>query len=59
MNRDEFMEAMKEKNIGTGLHYRAVHFILIIASIWFQPGGFSKCRKCVRTHCELATYFQP
>lgn len=25
MNRDEFMERMKEKNIGTGLHYRAVH----------------------------------
>lgn len=25
MNRDEFMAAMKEKNIGTGLHYRAVH----------------------------------
>lgn len=25
MNRDEFMEKMKEKNIGTGLHYRAVH----------------------------------
>lgn len=25
MNRDEFMQAMKERNIGTGLHYRAVH----------------------------------
>jgi dTDP-4-amino-4,6-dideoxygalactose transaminase len=25
MSRDEFMVAMKEKNIGTGLHYRAVH----------------------------------
>lgn len=25
LNRDEFMQAMKEKNIGTGLHYRAVH----------------------------------
>lgn len=25
MNRDEFMQKMKEKNIGTGLHYRAVH----------------------------------
>lgn len=25
MNRDEFMLAMKERNIGTGLHYRAVH----------------------------------
>lgn len=25
MNRDEFMATMKEKNIGTGLHYRAAH----------------------------------
>lgn len=25
MNRDEFMLRMKEKNVGTGLHYRAVH----------------------------------
>lgn len=25
MHRNEFMQAMKEKNIGTGLHYRAVH----------------------------------
>lgn len=25
MNRNEFMNAMKERNIGTGLHYRAVH----------------------------------
>lgn len=25
MDRDEFMQKMKDKNIGTGLHYRAVH----------------------------------
>lgn len=25
MNRDDFMRNMKENNIGTGLHYRAVH----------------------------------
>lgn len=25
MDRNQFMEAMKERNIGTGLHYRAVH----------------------------------
>ena len=25
MSRDEFMQKMKEQNIGTGLHYRAVH----------------------------------
>lgn len=25
MDRNQFMQAMKERNIGTGLHYRAVH----------------------------------
>ena len=25
MGRDEFMQGMKDRNIGTGLHYRAVH----------------------------------
>jgi len=25
MERDEFMSRLKEKNIGTGLHFRAVH----------------------------------
>ncbi len=25
MSRDEFMEKLKERNIGTGLHFRAVH----------------------------------
>ena len=25
LNRDEFMAALKERNIGTGLHFRAVH----------------------------------
>ena len=25
MNRDQFMEALKRENIGTGLHFRAVH----------------------------------
>lgn len=25
MNRNEFMDAMKKRNIGTGLHYKAVH----------------------------------
>ena len=25
MDRDAFMQGLKERNIGTGLHYRAVH----------------------------------
>lgn len=41
MNRDEFMLAMKEKNIGTGLHYRAVHlYPYYRQALGFKPGDF-------------------
>lgn len=43
MNRDEFIEAMKEKNIGTGLHYRAVHLYPYYRQAFgFNPGDFPK-----------------
>jgi len=41
INRDEFMQAMKEKNIGTGLHYRAVHLYPYYRQAFgFQLGDF-------------------
>lgn len=40
MNRDEFMQAMKEKNIGTGLHYRAIHLHPYYRQLGFNPGDF-------------------
>jgi dTDP-4-amino-4,6-dideoxygalactose transaminase len=41
MNRDQFMEAMKERNIGTGLHYRAVHLYPYYRETFgFAPGDF-------------------
>jgi dTDP-4-amino-4,6-dideoxygalactose transaminase len=41
MTRDEFMTAMKEKNIGTGLHYRAVHLYPFYRDHFgFAPGDF-------------------
>lgn len=41
MNRDEFMTRMKEKNIGTGLHYRAVHLYSYYRDTFgFKPGDF-------------------
>lgn len=41
MNRDEFMQAMKERNIGTGLHYRAVHLYPFYREQYgFQVGDF-------------------
>ena len=41
MNRDEFMLRMKEKSIGTGLHYRAVHLYPYYRQVFgFEPGDF-------------------
>jgi dTDP-4-amino-4,6-dideoxygalactose transaminase len=41
MNRDEFMQKMKEKNVGTGLHYRAVHlYPYYREQFGFSPGSF-------------------
>lgn len=41
MDRDEFMLAMKENNVGTGLHYRAVHLYPYYRQVFgFQPGDF-------------------
>lgn len=41
LNRDEFMQAMKERNIGTGLHYKAVHLYPYYRQIYgFKPGDF-------------------
>jgi dTDP-4-amino-4,6-dideoxygalactose transaminase len=41
MDRDEFMRRMKEKNIGTGLHYRAAHlYPYYREQFGFKPGDF-------------------
>jgi dTDP-4-amino-4,6-dideoxygalactose transaminase len=41
MDRDTFMQRMKERNIGTGLHYRAVHLYPYYREHFgFQPGDF-------------------
>ena len=43
MTRDEFMQAMKERNIGTGLHYRAVHLYPYYRETFgFELGDFPK-----------------
>lgn len=41
MDRDTFMQRMREKNIGTGLHYRAVHlYPYYREQFGFQPNDF-------------------
>ncbi len=41
MDRDAFMQGMKQRNIGTGLHYRAVHLYPYYRERYgFKPGDF-------------------
>ena len=41
MDRDAFIQAMKERNVGTGLHYRAVHLYPYYREVYgFKPGDF-------------------
>jgi dTDP-4-amino-4,6-dideoxygalactose transaminase len=41
MNRDDFMQKMKDRNIGTGLHYRAVHlYPYYREQFGFKPGDY-------------------
>lgn len=43
MDREQFMQAMKERNVGTGLHYRAVHLYPYYREAFgFKPGDFPK-----------------
>lgn len=43
MDRNQFMDAMKERNIGTGLHYRAVHLYPYYRQAFgFKPGDFPR-----------------
>lgn len=49
MDRNQFMQAMKEKNIGTGLHYRAAHLYPYYRQAFgFEPGDFP----CAEDVCE-------
>ncbi|MFN3234882.1 MAG: DegT/DnrJ/EryC1/StrS family aminotransferase [Gammaproteobacteria bacterium] len=46
MNRAEFMEAMKQENIGTGLHYRALHlYPYYQEQFGYQHGDFPHAEK--------------
>ena len=55
MDRDAFMQGMKERNIGTGLHYRAVHlYPYYREQFGFKRGDFPECRDHLRPHREPA-----
>lgn len=46
MTRDEFMQAMKEENIGTGLHYEAVHLYSFYRDNYgYKRGQFPNAEK--------------
>lgn len=57
MARDEFMLQMKEKNIGTGLHYRAVHlYPYYREQFGFQPGDFPQAESVAERIVSLPLF---
>jgi dTDP-4-amino-4,6-dideoxygalactose transaminase len=40
MKRGEFMAAMREAGIGTGVHYPAMHLFSLYRALGWKPGGF-------------------
>jgi len=46
MDRDAFMQGMKDRNIGTGLHYRAVHLYPYYRETFgFKQGDFPNAER--------------
>ena len=57
MDRDQFMQIMKEKNIGTGLHYRAVHLYPYYRQAFgFKAGDFPHAEDVCERIVSLPLY---
>lgn len=62
VSRDEFIEKMKERNIGTGLHYRAAHLYPYYAKKYGFKGGDFPNAEAIGEHivslplCPLLTF---
>jgi dTDP-4-amino-4,6-dideoxygalactose transaminase len=57
MHRDEFMATMKEKNIGTGLHYRAVHLYPYYRERFgFKEGDFPNAERASESIVSLPLF---
>jgi dTDP-4-amino-4,6-dideoxygalactose transaminase len=57
ISRDEFMQKMKERNIGTGLHYRAAHlYPYYREQFGFAPGDFPHAEHAGETIVSLPLF---
>ncbi|HSW70601.1 MAG TPA: DegT/DnrJ/EryC1/StrS aminotransferase family protein [Gammaproteobacteria bacterium] len=57
LSRDDFMLQMKDKNIGTGLHYRAAHlYPYYREQFGFQPGDFPQAEEVAERIVSLPLF---
>jgi dTDP-4-amino-4,6-dideoxygalactose transaminase len=55
MDRDAFMQGMKQRNIGTGLHYRAAHLYPYYREHYgFKPGDFPNAASATYRACRCS-----
>jgi dTDP-4-amino-4,6-dideoxygalactose transaminase len=59
ISRDDFMQALKEKNIGTGFHYQPIHtFQFYKETYGFQTGQFPVAEKIAQNILSLPLFPQ-
>jgi dTDP-4-amino-4,6-dideoxygalactose transaminase len=57
IDRDEFLAAMKERNIGLGLHYTAAHlFTYYRETFGYKPGDFPHAERIGNAICSLPLF---
>lgn len=57
LDRDSFLAAMKERNIGIGLHYTAAHlFTLYRQRFGYKPGDFPHAERIGNAICSLPLF---
>jgi dTDP-4-amino-4,6-dideoxygalactose transaminase len=56
-NRDEFIAALTDAGVGTGIHYPVpVHLQECYASLGYQPGSFPVAEQCAREFVSLPMF---
>lgn len=56
LTRAQFMEAMKARGIGTGVHYPAIHLFTMYRKLGWQPGQFPEAERIGRAIVTLPLF---
>jgi dTDP-4-amino-4,6-dideoxygalactose transaminase len=56
IDRGEFIAAMKQRGIGVGVHYPALHLFSLYRQLGFQPGDFPHAEEVGRRTITLPLF---